>query len=318
MKRNSNDRIADLIGRLLAGQTVSKKGALDTYGISSRTFLRDMAYIKRAINEYRLGKIVNQQEKYYLFPQSDAADFDIALLISNILLGSRALTTNEMNAALKFVKLHLSPQMQRSLEQQLKIPYGSYTPLWHLKPLFSLLHEMAACIAHKQEIAFTYFDPMRPDEQTVHISHGQPVTLFFETYYFYVTMLSQNERRYQLYRLDQTGTILTKQNGKKIAYANHYSLQDHRQQTYLVNTGQLTTISFVYRKPVQAIHETFPNAQVLETYPNGNSLVKIRVKSDGALIWILGQGTDVQVISPPSIIQQLRTTLKKAYQQYSN
>ncbi|WP_233449143.1 helix-turn-helix transcriptional regulator [Levilactobacillus suantsaii] len=311
----SNGRVADMLVRLVSGEVLDQADLKKQYGVSLRTCQRDMAYIRQALAEYNVGVIDDQNGTYCLTQQSDVHDLEMVLAASHVLLGSRALTGAELNRTLDFLSTGLSPSMQTLVHEQLTLSRGSYTPLSRAKPLLARLREISTSIDHNEKLVFTY-QSSHAGEPTPRVQHAQPVALFFETYYFYVAMWNRQRHSYLLYRLDRIVDILTKTTGERLAYAQRFSLQDHRRQTYLLDTGELTRIRFVYRNYVQTALDYFPGSYVVDRHPDGSHVIEAYVKVGGAMIWLLSQGTAVKVLSPLSLVKQMRTTLAAVLAQY--
>ncbi|RRK10540.1 WYL domain-containing protein [Lactiplantibacillus garii] len=239
----------------------------------------------------------------------------MALITSHILLGSRALTLPELNATLDFLGSGLAPEARAALHQQLTMARGSYVPLSRPQPLLDRLHVVAACIAKNQKIRFSYRSS-QANEPNPQIHHAQPVAIFFENHYFYAAMLSEERHGYWLYRIDRIVTILERLKGQKLDYDRRFSLQDHRQQAYLLDSGSLTRIRFIYRYYVQTVLDYFPNAKVLKRNPDGSHVIEAYVKVDGAMLWLLSQGAAVQVLAPVSLVERMKAALSAARDQY--
>lgn len=313
----SNQRIAELLTRLMTGEVLQQDLLEQHYAISHRTCQRDLAYIRRALTDYAAGSLVEKKGAYYLSRQSEADDLDMVLTTSNILLGSRALDQPELTATLKYLSNGLSPAMQAIVHQQLTVPRGSYTPLSNAHPLLHQLREVATCISHSQKMVFVYRSS-EPGAAQPQVHHAQPVALFFETYYFYVAMLSEEHGGYWLYRLDRIEGILEKRPGEKLDYASRFSLQEHRHYTYLLDSGSLTQIRFIYRNNIHTVLDHFPDSRIIKQNPDGSYLVEAYVKIDGAMLWLLSQGTGLKVLSPVSLVNRMRETLTAAREQYED
>ena len=311
----SNQRMAELLVRLMVGETL-KQGELESrYGVSRRTSQRDLAYIRRALSEYAAGDLIEDQGTYRLSRQSESTDSAMVLTASNILLGSRALNQPELTATLAYLSSNLSPEMQLAVRQQLKLSRGSYVPLSRAKPLLHRLREVATSIAQNQKMIFSYRSS-RPEETTAQIHHAQPVALFFEIFYFYVAMYSEEHHGYWLYRLDRIEDILEKLPGEKLDYDERFSLQEHRHYTYLLDSGSMTQVRFIYRNYIQTVLDHFPDSRVIKTNADGSHVVEAYIKVDGAMLWLMSQGAGLQVLSPPSLVKRMRDALAAAYRQY--
>ncbi|WP_225439011.1 helix-turn-helix transcriptional regulator [Lacticaseibacillus rhamnosus] len=129
-------------------------------------------------------------------------------------------------------------------------------------------------------------------------------------------MLSQTRGGYWLYRLDRIGEIKAVSEGDKLDYATRFSLQDHRRQTYLLDSGDLMQIQFVYRYYPQTALDQFPGSRVIRHNADGSVVIEAFARLDGALLWLLSQGAALKVISPPSLIKRMREELMAALNQY--
>lgn len=100
----SKNRIAELLVRLMNGETLNQADVQKRYAIGLRTCQRDFADIRSALTEYSAGEIVENQGTYRLSRRSEEADFEMVLAASNILLGTRALEPDEISANVRFFK----------------------------------------------------------------------------------------------------------------------------------------------------------------------------------------------------------------------
>jgi len=312
----SNQRIAELMVQLMSGETLNQSDLEAKYHISRRTCQRDFSYVRRALSEYAAGDLVEHDGAYRLARQSEETDVEMVLTMSNILLGSRALDQDELTATLAYISSSLSPVMQAVVRQQLILSRGSYVPLSRAKPLLHRLREVAASIMHTEKLVFTYRSSSYNNNSKPQVHHAQPVALFFETYYFYVAMLSEEHHGYWLYRLDRMGDILDTLPGDHLDYAERFSLQEHRNYTYLLDSGALTQIRFEYHNYVQTALDHFPGSRVVKQNADGSVIIEAYVKADGALLWLMSQGTGLKVLSPVSLIDRIKSELHHALNQY--
>lgn len=311
----SNARIAELLVRLMTGETLNQVELQKQYAIGLRTCQRDLSAVRQALTVYEAGELIERAGTYRFQRQSADRDFEMILATSNILLGTRALMPEELTATLDFLSAGLSPLAQATLRKQLTISRGSYTPLSRPTPLLRQLRRIAGAIVHNEKLVFSY-QSSESEAATPSNHHAQPVAVFFETYYFYVAMLSQEHHGYWLYRLDRIVNILKQSPGDKLNYAERFSLQDHRHQTYLLDSGSLTQVRFIYRNYSQTVLDHFPGAKVLRTNADGSLLIEAYIKVDGAILWLLSQGAGLQVVSPPSLVARMQRELTAALNQY--
>lgn len=311
----SKYRVAELIVRLMNGETLLQMDVLKQYDISKRTSQRDLADIRSAMSEYDAGEVVETDGTYCLSRQSEQLDFEMVLTVSNILLGSRSLEQDELTRTLDFLISQLSPAMQDLIHKQLKISRGGYVPLSKPTPLLNRLREVALCIAQNRKMVFVYRGSAKKyNKPQKH--HAQPVAFFFEVHYFYVAMMSEEHGGYWLYRLDRIVDILETKKGEKLDYIKRFSLQDHRSQTYLLDSGDLTRIQFSYRYYEQTALDFFPRSRVVKYNEDGSVVIEAFAKVDGAVLWLLSQGEAVKVLAPQSLVERMKETLTNTRNQY--
>lgn len=316
---NSNYRVAEMLIRLMNGETISYDQLKSKYQVSLRTFQRDLHDIKAVLLEHSasFNQLVEagSGQQYRLDRVSDLASLEMVLTISNVLLGSRALVPAELTKVLGYLQAKLTPEMQQRASDYLKIAKPSYTPITDAAPIMSRLRLLADCIITHQRLTFTYKPASIP--ASLHRYQAQPIAMFFERFYFYVAMVSADYSGYRLYRVDRIGEIQTITPGAKISAAQHFSLLDHRHQTYLLDSGNSLTFRVECRDCYpNTVLDNFPMSHIVKKSAAGYTVVEVHAKLDGALIWLLGQGARVKVLSPPSLIAQLKAAHQAAVDLY--
>ena len=81
--------------------------------------------------------------------------------------------------------------------------------------------------------------------------------------------------------------------------------------------GKLTKIQFRYTgKNVEAILDRLPTAKILQE-DEQIYLLEAEVYGKGILMWLLSQGSTVEVLKPNSLREEVKKTLQKMYNLYS-
>ncbi|WP_125767699.1 helix-turn-helix transcriptional regulator [Lapidilactobacillus wuchangensis] len=317
---NSNYRVAETLVRLMLGEVVDYESLQQKYDISHRTFQRDLHDIEGALaevdpNDSYLKKVENRQQ-YYLVREDLNESLNKVLLISNILLASRALTNAEMKECLTYLQAGLPPNEREQVANYLVMPKSSYLPLTNAQPLLVHLRQLSDCILNHQVLTFDYQGSWIDDPEP-HEHEAQPVALFFEKYYFYVAMYNVQTHGYWFNRVDRILKIKKITAGKPMDYGHDFSLIDRRQQSYFFHTGQLITFRFECLNcyPPTAL-DHFPGSKIVGHNAAGQVIIEARFKFDAALFWIMSQGAKVKVISPPSLITRLQYEMKATLDLY--
>ncbi|MFB9769082.1 hypothetical protein [Lactiplantibacillus modestisalitolerans] len=171
----SNSRIAELLVQLMSGQHVEVTKVLEKYGISKRTYQRDFAFIRDALLENNAGELCEHAGCYWLKQTDVQANYQKALIMSHVLLGSRALTVDELKATLDYLAQGLPAKDQSELRRSLRAAKGSYVPLSQPQPLLKRLSQMTQLIAGNQRVTFTY-DGSAEDDRKPQTANRKPQT----------------------------------------------------------------------------------------------------------------------------------------------
>lgn len=112
---NSNHRVAEILIRLVNGDVVTYDQFGTKYNISLRTFQRDLANVKEVLSDNLNGQQANlvlnrDNGSYQITFENSKIEAEIVLAISRILIGSRALASNDLEELLQYLQRQLSPQ----------------------------------------------------------------------------------------------------------------------------------------------------------------------------------------------------------------
>lgn len=313
---NSNTRIAGLMAKLMQGKAIGFATQQAQTGVSARTFQRDLVTIRTALAAEGAGELVAEPGRQWRLVRPGETDrVPLVLAICSVLLGSRALSAQEMNQALTFITARLTPTEAEVVKQWLKQEKADYLPLADATPVVHLLAQVADAIVHRKLLKFVYHR-WRHGPDAVH--EGQPVVAFFERYYFYVSMYVPSVGDFRLFRLDRFVQVLKEEKGQELFDTERYSLQDHRQHSYLLQMGHLMTFQFQYQHNPSNALDIFPQSKVIRVNDDGTCVIEAYAFAQGAMIWLLGQGPGVKVLTPPSLVQLMKSTLDATAKRYDD
>lgn len=316
MRQSSPERTVDMLVRLMQGNVLTYDDWCSRYHkeAARRTFQRDLAVIKNTLLEYDFPATLERDgELITLNKNSSTESFSAVIACAHILLASRGLPKNEMMAMLAMLENQLSPRHRELGHDYLQMAKASYVPLPNAKALLPRLLELAPLILRHQEIAFSYTGS---DGGPQTIQHGRPESLFFDNYYFYVAIQSREHHGYWTYRVDRILAIDDIASAAMLDPARRFSLQDYRKNTYLQRKGELTTLQFKCWIYPQTELYRFPESKIIRPCERGGVVIEARAYSAGALMWLLSEGAQVQPISPPTLVAQLKDQLRQAVAQY--
>lgn len=312
---NSNARVTKLMATLINGEVLNTEAVCTQYDIGKRTFQRDLMVIKEALGEHFEIKEHHGVWKLITVDGDEISQLPAVSAICHILIGTRGLASSELKQLLTYLQMPLATSEQETLHKQLRQVLADYIPVTQAKPLLQLLSEVETAIDQTEALYFTYRGT-QTHHHGVEIHRAQPVAVFFELHYFYVAMYNLDAEKYWLYRLDRIHDLARKTTGLKLDYATRFSLQDHWRYTYMQDDGDLVTFRFEYAYYATSALDAFPHSKVVGMTPDGHFIIEARAKMVGIMMWVLGQGIGVKVISPPSLIKAVTESLDATRAQY--
>lgn len=315
---NSNYRIAELLLRLQAGETLDANEIVNEYGISRRTFQRDLADIRAALMAATTAKAdliaeANRQ-RFHLESAGLAVGTQAVVALSQLVIGSRAFLPEELDLLLDYLQSQLSAPMRETAKDIIQPARQSYFAVASAKPMFKLMQAILLHIKHRHLISFTY-QASRNEPQTADYQ-AQPVGMFFDRHYFYVPMFVATTQQYRVFRLDRIQAIAGVASGLRLPYNDHFSLRDYRERTHLVAMGDLETFRFSYSRTLSTALDAFPQSKVVGHTEAGLPIIEARAQTFGAMLWLLGQGPGVRVLAPRRLVNDMTTALQQALAQY--
>lgn len=268
------------------------------------------------IHSYSEAKRLNastafKQGEYQIVSRAHQGRFNQVLAAAHIIIASRGLNKAELDQVLLLLQNTLTLAEQREFKAAINADRGSYV-MQVVPQLLERLGQLTAVIAARQAIIFTYCNVAGVLKQ----HEAQPETLFFDNYYFYVVMRRTPDTAARLYRLDRIRTIDKVKRGSGLP-VQRFQLRDYRHQTYLLAQGEPISFSFKCWLAAQTALERFPGA-TQKVAKNDVPIITAQAHEEGALLWLLSQGPNVQVLSPPSLIRKINQRQRAALARYQS
>lgn len=317
-------RMLDIFERLNRGEILHKQELAQYYGVGEKTIQRDIEDIRnyladrhnacvdatveydRGAKGYRLTRF----EREWLTNQE-------TLALCKILLESRALEKTELRGLIEKLLTQASPSDRAIAEDIIRSEYGAYVPLRHGKKLLESLWRISLAIHRHREISFRY---TRKDG----ISHQRtvkPLSIMFSEYYFYVIALYDDADEgevYRTYRIDRLTNL--KETGKsfRIPHSAKFHDGEFRKRVQYMYDGKMRTIRFKYHdSSIEHVVDRLPTAKA-KKIADGVYDVTAEVSGKGILIWLLSQGSQVEVLSPESLRDEWLSEIKSVMDSQGN
>ena len=326
-KESKNLRTLDMYVRLCEGKVLNKHEEATRFGVDDRSIQRDLNGIKeflanRAGETDGIREIVYDRAKEgFLMTGTDGSlmSNDEILAVSKILLGSRAFTKKEIGIILNKLIAGCVPQKNMKLVSDLiSNEKYHYVELRHKSSVKDKLWKLGEEIKQFNLIEITYTKQIASKETVKRII--QPVAIIFSEYYFYLNGYivekdkeGQYVRQYDYPAIFRVDRILKyKELGEKfkVEYANRFEEGEFRKRVQFMFPGKLVRLQFRYTGPsVEAILDRLPTAKVI-SQNSKSTTIEAEVYGKGILMWLLSQGSSIEIIRPKELREEFKKILK--------
>jgi len=301
---------------LYQGESLSIKESSVKYETSIRTIQRDLATISNAlhVNSLKLQLIISPISGDYSLKRLDHISPQELLVSGKILLESRALTKNEIEKVISHILEELSEESSKIIKQSLANELLSYYPLKHQENLLQLIWDFSTYIAEQTVLTFTY----QKNRGEVVQRKGLPVSLFFSEYYFYVILYNPTYKSYLNYRLDRFIDIHPTSEKIKIDHKDRLEDSELRKKIHFMYGDREVTFTFRFWGIIEAALDKLPDSKVIKEYDDNSAVIEATAYDTGVIMWLLSQGRNVQVLSPPSFVEKEKKEVEDMQKRYLN
>ena len=303
-------RLLDIFERLNRGELLNKQDMVRYYGVGGKTIQRDIEDIRSYLADRRdvhvsatieydrgaKGYRLTRFEREWLTNQE-------TLALCKILLESRALEKTELRGLIEKLLTQASPSDRAIAEDIIRSEYAAYVPLRHGKKLLESLWRISLAIHRHREISFFY---TRKDGVS-HQRAVKPLSIMFSEYYFYVIALYEDADEgevYRTFRIDRLTDL--KETGKsfRIPHSAKFHDGEFRKRVQYMYDGKMQTIRFKYHdSSIEHVLDRLPTAKAKKV-ADGVYDVTAEVCGKGILIWLLSQGSQVEVNAPRELREE--------------
>ncbi|MDF2884698.1 MAG: hypothetical protein K0R54_5268 [Clostridiaceae bacterium] len=315
------ERILEVFFRGIRGEELSVKKLADEYGVSTRSVSRDLDEIKVFLAEHRelIGHTeleYNYQTKKYQLNFKDFLQSNELFAVVKVLLGSRAFKSEELLLMISKFKGFVSSEDRKRLEELIRKEVYHYQEIRHdSKSVIENVWKLANYIEEKREITITYYKMNRNEK----VSRIRPQAIIFSEYYFYLVSYHSDDETYMpiYYRVDRIIQITAHREKFEIPKEYSFDEGEFRKKILFMWTGRNMKIRFEFTGPsVQAILDRIPTAKIVETQKN-KYIIEAEILGDGIKMYLLSQGAWVKVLSPQSLLEEMKreiVSMQKLYQ----
>ena len=332
-KHSKDSRILDMYVRFCEGKVINKAEEARKFGVDERSIQRDIDDIRAFLEERNISVGDTRQIEYdrakkgFLMTGAEPSMMTNSeiLAVSKILLESRAFTKREMKVILdKLVEGCVPLKNMKLVSELIANEKYHYVELHHKEYIQDKLWSIGLDIEEHNLVSLRYARANAPRESIKRIV--EPVSILFSEYYFYLNafIVEKDEsgkyvHKYSypaIFRIDRIKNY--RQLGEKfrVSYANRFEEGEFRKRVQFMYTGNLMKVQLkFYGDNPEAILDRMPTARVIEQYDK-ECLIEAEVYGKGCLMWLLSQGSMVEIIQPEGLREDMKNTLIKMLERY--
>lgn len=325
---SKSGRVLELYQLFIEGKLVNKSEQAKRYGVNERSIQRDIDSIRDFLAEQHTQQGLVQsieydaKEKGYKLVsqrQENLTKGEI-LAICKILIESRAFSKVDIESLLgRMLSLCVSTTDKQQAKQCIANELYNYIDPAHPSLNTDLVWKVEQAIKEQEIVDVTYTKLKNKATVTRRL---QPVGILFSEFYFYLMGViddtearerfkKQNDPYPTIYRLDRIVDIKFTGEHFSIPYKDRFKEGEYRNRVQYMYGGEVQQLEFKYYGPsIEAVLDKLPMATVThqeESIDGSNKevyTVTAEVFGHGIIMWLLSQGSKVEVIKPQSIKAQ--------------
>lgn len=313
---NDQERLLTVFLRLQSGAHLSKLQLADEFGVNEKTIQRDFSLLGHFLESQPIvAAELAYDAKYhtrYLKGKSLFNKKDI-LIISKILLENRSLNKEENKSLIDSLLALISKKEQKEVYQIIASELLNYAPLSDTQNRIDKIWEWSEIIRKELVLEIRYQSPYNSEKQHTIF----PVSLHYDLHYFYVVAYNLTFESYMTLKLDRI--IDWKESNEKkpqISYGKKFRDGEVRNKRVDPFMGRELTIRVQFTYDQTIVTDQFPTARVIEHTPDGAVIEFISQDTPGLKRWLLSQADALTVLSPATLVDDMKNFLKKMQQNY--
>ncbi|OUN91273.1 WYL domain-containing protein [Blautia sp. An46] len=333
-KESKNQRTLDMYVRLCEGKVINKKTESQKFGVDERSIQRDIDDIRAFLcdrsesNGRDTREVVYDRTKEGFIMIGDEPSMMTngeILAVSKILLESRAFTRRELKIILdKLVKGCVPLKNMKLVSDLIANEKYHYVELNHKEHIQDKLWEIGSDIHEYNLVSLRYARANAPGESIKRIV--EPISILFSEYYFYLNAYIVEKDNYgkyvhkynypAIFRIDRIKKYKRLDEKFKVTYANRFEEGEFRKRIQFMYAGKLQKVVLkFYGENPEPILDRLPTARVIEQHDN-ECIIEAEVYGKGVIMWILSQGSRVEVLRPESMREEMKQILQNMLKLY--
>jgi predicted DNA-binding transcriptional regulator YafY len=316
-----SSRVLELYRTFLQGKVINKEETAEHYGVNARSIQRDIDTIRDFLSDQASERGVLQsieydakEKGYRLVTQEvDRLSEGEMLAICKILIESRALSKAEISSLLaRLLNLCVSPKDRDQIQWYIANEIFNYEDPAHASPNTDFLWSIAKAIKEQRILDISY---SRLKGKEVVRRQVMPVGILFSEFYFYLMgVISSPDMRKgfenaddpfpTIYRVDRIQSLEVTEENFSVDYKDRFKEGEYKNRVQFMFGGEPQNVEFIYSGPsIEAVLDKLPMSHVDEN-EDGTYTVHAETFGKGILMWLLSQGSKVEVLAPESLREE--------------
>lgn len=332
-RKSKNYRMIDLYVRFCEGKYISKGEKAKKFGIKERSLQRDIDDIRaflseRCIEASDMRRIVYDRSKKAYVMEGAAPTMmenDEILAVSKIILASRAFSKKELREILEKMINGCAPKDNMKLVKELIANEAyHYVELNRKSDIEKTIWDIALSIHNHNLVRIEYEKANETDKTTARMI--EPIAIMFSEYYFYLNafIVEKNEtgkyvHRYDypaIFRIDRLKSYKPTDEKDNTLCTKRFEEGELRKRIQFMYARKLLNIKLKYNgKNPEPILDRLPTAKIVEQKAD-TYIIEAEVYGNGIIMWLLSQGSKVEVLKPESLRKEMIENLEEMLRMY--
>lgn len=322
MESQKNERVLEIFFRALKGENIYIKKLAEEYHVFTKSISRDISGIRNFLSEHRelmqnSEFVYSQKDRSYILNSDEFLKNKELFALVKVILGCRCFSKEEILTLISKLKKFTTVQEKESLENLIrKEVYHYHEVKSDCKSIIDNVWKIIQSIEKKHTITITYYKMNRTE-----VKHKiKPVSVMFSEYYFYLIAYKADDKEYKpvYFRIDRISAITEHREAFELEKKYDFDEGDLREKNQFMFPGDTVKIRFEFSGlSLQAILDRLPTAKVVDKDGN-KSIIEAEVNQGrGIIMYLLSQGSWVKVLSPQSLVLQMKEETEKMKSLYT-
>ena len=232
---------------------------------------------------------------------------------SQILLENRSLNKEENKSLIDSLLALISKEEQKEIYQIIASELLNYAPLSDTQNRIDKIWEWSEIIRKELVLEIRYQSPYNSEKQHTIL----PVSLYYDVHYFYVVAYNLTFESYMTLKLDRIiDWKVSNEKKPQISYGKKFRDGEVRNKRVDPFMGRELTIRVQFAYDPTIVTDQFSTARIIEQIPDGAVIEFISQDTPGLKRWLLSQADALTVLSPATLVDDMKNFLIRMQQNY--